>query len=74
MHASWLNQIKIYFSIVQRKVIRPGDFADLDALADRLMAVQDRYHAAAEPFDWHYTRTALDRLLDRLAVHEPPAA
>ena len=74
IHASWLNQIEIYFSIVQRKVIRPGDFADLDALADRLMAFQDRYNAAAEPFDWHYTRKSLDRLLERLAVHEPPAA
>ena len=31
--ASWLNQIEIVFSIIQRKVIKPADFADLDALA-----------------------------------------
>ena len=36
IHASWLNQIEIVFSIIQRKVINPADFADLDALADRL--------------------------------------
>lgn len=74
VHASWLNQVEIFFSIVQRKVIKPGDFADLDALAARLLAFQDRYNAAAEPFNWHYGRKSLDRLLDRLSVHEPLAA
>src|SRR5215207_6363644 len=49
IHASWLNQVEIFFSIVQRKVIKPGDFADLDALAQRILAFQDRYNAAASP-------------------------
>ena len=49
VHASWLNQIKIYFSIVQRKVIKPGDFVDLEELAARLLAFQDRYNTTAEP-------------------------
>ena len=74
IHASWLNQVEIFFSIVQRKVIKPGDFTDLDALAERLLAFQDRYNATAEPFDWHFGRKSLDRLLERLAVHEPLAA
>jgi transposase len=74
IHASWLNQVEIFFSIVQRKVIKPGDFADLDALAERLLAFQDRYNATAEPFDWHFGRKSLDRLLERLAVREPLAA
>jgi transposase len=74
IHASWLNQIEIFFSIVQRKVIKPGDFTDLDELAERLLAFQDRYNATAEPFDWHYTRKSLDRLLERLTLHEPLAA
>ncbi len=74
IHASWLNQIEIFFSILQRKVIKPQDFADLQALADRLAAFQDRYNATAEPFDWHYTRKSLDRLLERLTLHEPLAA
>jgi transposase len=74
VHASWLNQIEIFSSIVQRKVIKPGDFTDLDQLAERLLAFQDRYNATAEPFDWHFGRKSLDRLLGRLAAHEPMAA
>ncbi|WP_409333298.1 IS630 family transposase [Trujillonella humicola] len=74
VHASWLNQVEIFFSIVQRKVIKPGDFADLQELAERLLAFQDRYNASAEPFDWHFGRKSLDHLLERLADHEPLAA
>ena len=74
IHASWLNQTEIYFSIVQRKVIKPGDFADLEELAERLLAFQVRYNTTAEPFDWHFGRKSLDRLLERLAIHEPLAA
>lgn len=70
VHASWLNQVEIFFSIVQRKVVKPQDFDDLDALADRLLAFQDRYNATAESFDWRFTRKSLDRLLERLATHE----
>ena len=43
VHASWLNQIEIYFSVVQRKVLAPNDFADLDKLAERLVAFQGGY-------------------------------
>jgi transposase len=70
VHASWLNQVEIFFSIVQRKVVKPQDFDDLDALARRLLAFQDRYNATAEPFDWRFTRKSLNRLLERLAAHE----
>lgn len=70
IHASWLNQIEIYFSIVQRKAIAPGDFADLVALAERLLAFQARYNATATPFGWRFTRDDLDKLLHRLAAHQ----
>lgn len=70
VHASWLNQVEIFFSIVQRKVVKPQDFDNLDVLAARLIAFQDRYNATAEPFDWRFTRKSLNRLLDRLATHE----
>jgi DDE superfamily endonuclease len=36
VHASWLNQVEIYFSILQRKVLTPNDFVDLDALRIRI--------------------------------------
>lgn len=66
VHASWLNQIEIYFSIVQRKVLQPNDFADLAALEQRLLAFARHYEQTAEPFEWKFTRDDLDKLLDRL--------
>lgn len=70
VHASWLNQVEIYFSILQRKAISPGDFADLDALADRILRFEHRYNATASPFDWTYTTTDLHAYLDRLNDHD----
>jgi hypothetical protein len=70
IHASWLNQVEIYFSVLQRKAISPVDFDDLDALADRILAFRDRYNQAAAPFDWTFTRTDLHALLDRLGPPE----
>ena len=70
VHASWLNQIEIYFSIVQRKVVTPNDFLDLAEVAQRLLAFQHRYQEAAVPFDWRFTRSDLDRLLRRLEEHD----
>jgi len=66
IHASWLNQVEIYFSILQRKAISPSDFRDLDHLAERILAFQDRYNSAAAPFDWTYTRDDLNAFLRRL--------
>ena len=71
VHASWLNQIEIYFSIVQRKVLTPNDFLDLAEVTQRLLAFQRRYEQTAVPFGWRYTKADLDRLLDRLAEHAP---
>jgi hypothetical protein len=70
VHASWLNQIEIYFSVVQRKVVSPNDFTDLAELEARLLAFQHRYEQTAVPFDWHFTRSDLDRLLHRLEENE----
>jgi DDE superfamily endonuclease len=69
VHASWLNQIEVYFSIVQRKVITPAHVADLDELAAGLRAFQEHYNATAEPFDWTFTTAKLNALLDRIAIH-----
>ena len=66
VHASWLNQIEIYFSIVQRKVLTPSDFVDLAEVEQRLLGFQRRYQQTAQPFDWRYTRSDLDQLLRRL--------
>lgn len=76
VHASWLNQIEIYFSIVQRKVVTPNDFYDLADVEARLEAFQEHYNFTARPFTWTYTKKDLDELLERLAAHEAelPAA
>jgi transposase-like protein/transposase len=66
VHASWLNQIEIIFSIIQRKVLTPNDLTDLDQLAARLLAFEARFNATAQPFDWHFTRAELAALLGRL--------
>jgi len=66
IHASWLNQVEIYFSVIQRKVLNPIDVADLDELQRRLLAFQCLYQQAAKPFEWKFTRQDLARLLQRL--------
>ena len=66
VHASWLNQIEIYFSIVQRKLLQPNDFSDLTAAEERLLACGRHYEQVAQPFEWKFTRDDLDRLLERL--------
>jgi transposase len=71
IHASWLNQVEIYFSVTQRKAISPVDFPDLHALAARILAFQDRYNSGSTPFDWTFTRTDLRALLDRMDMPDP---
>jgi DDE superfamily endonuclease len=66
IHASWLNQIEIYFSIVQRKVLTPNDFPCLNAVAERLLEFQSYYEQMAKPFEWKFTRVELKELLAKL--------
>jgi transposase len=66
VHASWLNQVEVVFSIIQRKVIKPADFETAEALAARLLAFQSRYNTTAAPFDWRFTRAGLNNLCRRI--------
>jgi hypothetical protein len=70
VHASWLNQIEIYFSIIQRKVLTPNDFPDLAAVADRLERFERHYEAIAKPFEWKFTRNDLADLVQQLGRHD----
>jgi len=72
IHASWLNQIEIYFSIVQRKVLTPNDFSCLNEVEDRLLRFQDYYESMATPFDWRFTRTDLARLTKKFVAEPAP--
>ncbi len=64
MHASWLNQIEIYFSIVQRKALTPNDFPSLQTLSDRLASFERYYEGIASPFEWKFTRKDLQAMLN----------
>jgi hypothetical protein len=77
VHASWLNQIEIYFSIVQRKVLTPNDFSSLEEVQDRLLRFQAYYQTIATPFEWKFTRADLDEMMNKMnpaAIPVCPAA
>jgi len=74
VHASWLNQVEIYFSIIQRKVLTPSDFSGLVDLETALLAFQHRYQKSAAPFRWTFTRADLAALMQRLKANPLPAA
>ncbi len=70
-HASWLNQIEIYFSLLQRKALTPADFATQAAVATRILGFQRHYEQVAKPFAWTFTRRDLHHLMDRWRLAEP---
>ena len=73
VHASWLNQVEIYFSVLQRKVLTPNDFENLDDMRATILEFQDYYSNIASPFEWRYTRTDLATLLSKLDSWNPPS-
>ena len=73
-HASWLNQVEIYFSILQRKALTPNDFPDLAAVEQRLLDFETLYNDTAVPFNWRFTRADLDGRLAALPDLPPPRA
>jgi hypothetical protein len=73
VHASWLNQVEIYFSVIQRKVLTPNDFTSLQEVSQRLLGFQNLYEQVAKPFEWKFTRTDLQDLMNRL-IHKPQLA
>jgi hypothetical protein len=68
VHASWLKQVEIYFSIVQRKVLTPNDFSSLQELEQRLLAFQSHYERSASLFNWTFTRHHLHALLAKIGA------
>jgi DDE superfamily endonuclease len=71
LHASWLNQIEIVFSIIQRKLLTPNDFDNLAVLARTLNEFERHYNEIAQPFDWRFTRADLHQFILRLSSHKP---
>ena len=73
VHASWLNQVEIYFSVIQRKVLTPNDFSSLGQVADRLLAFEHFYEQIARPFEWKFTRADLQELMQKTTRPTPAA-
>jgi DDE superfamily endonuclease len=69
VHASWLNQVEIYFSILQRKALTPNDFRSLADVEERLLGFQRYYESIATPFEWRFTKDDLSALLQKLKFH-----
>lgn len=64
-NASWLDQIEIWLSILQRKLLQPNDFASLEALTKAILAFIDYCNETAEPIHWTYTVEKLEQKLGR---------
>ena len=63
-----MNEIEIYFSVVEPKVTTPNDFASLNLLADPLLAFERYYKALANPFVWSLPRRGLNMFARRMAA------
>ena len=70
VHASWLNQVEIYFSIIQRKVLTPNEFADLEAIRLRLALYEELSNQNPTPFQWKFDRTKLTALLAKIEARQ----
>jgi len=74
VHASWLNQIELYFSILQRKALTPNDLPTLEAVGEHVLGFGEHYRQIARPFQWTFTRQKLNELIDQIDRHEPQRA
>jgi len=66
VHASWLNQIEIYFSILSRKVLTPRNFKNYMSMMHAISSFIDERNVSAKPFKWKYTKEKLAELLEHL--------
>lgn len=58
-HASWLNQVEIFFSILTRRLLKHGQFTGADDLATQMLAYVEHHNLTAQPFTWTYTGKVL---------------
>jgi DDE superfamily endonuclease len=70
VHASWLKQVEIYFSILQRRVLTPNDVASLEAVRLRLSLYEDLSNQSPTPFQWKFDRSKLTTLLAKIEAHQ----
>jgi hypothetical protein len=73
VHASWPNQVEVYFSLLQRKVLTPNDSTNLHELELRIKLYEELTNKQPKPFHWRFTKYDLFDLLQRLARREAAA-
>ena len=59
-HASWLNQVEIFFSILHKRLLKHGAFISEQDLAGQMLAFVETYNQTAKPFKWTYTGKVLE--------------
>src|SRR5258708_34424941 len=74
VHASWLNQVEVYLSLLQRKVLTPNDSTDLHELELRINLYEELTTSQPKPFKWRSTNYDLFDLLHRCARREAASA
>jgi len=70
VHASWLNQIEIYFSLVQRQVLTPNEFGSLEEISSCLAKYEQRINSEASAFKWSFTRKDMKKFLKKITRHQ----
>ena len=73
VHARWLNQVEISFSIIQRKVLTLNDFASLAEVEERLRLYEELTNREPRPFAWKFDREKLPKFLERLQARRAAA-
>lgn len=53
-HASWLNMVEIFFSILTKRLLRRGEFTSRDHLAGKILKFIAHHSRTAKPFRWRY--------------------
>lgn len=74
VHASWLNQVEIYFSVLQSKVLTPNDFGSLSELQNRILEFQELCESISKPFEWKFTREGLKKVMAKFDCKQKLAA
>ncbi|MEP7271266.1 MAG: hypothetical protein ABI882_07155 [Acidobacteriota bacterium] len=64
--ASWLNQIEIYFSILECKALTPDVFASLPVFEQRIIGFKNYYESIAKPFEWKFTHHHLNQMFNKM--------
>lgn len=73
IHASWLNQVEIIFSVLQRKVLTPNEFPSIESLEAAILEFQALYNQVAKPFKWKYTKEDLKKTLEKIQARSENA-